>query len=147
MMRVGDIYIVTGLEHGQISEAMVDDLCIATANKDGQKVKVRWEIEPGSAGKRISYQLARRLNGYDARGLRPKGDKLVRFKPLTQQAWHGNVWILREHWNETVLTEWHNYPDWPHDDIVDAGSGAYWELTSPTASTERIITARSPFDR
>ena len=89
------------------------------------KYKVRWEIEPGSAGLRENWRLTTMLDGYDCGGDRPEGDKLTRAKPLASQAEVKNVKLLRGEWNEEFLTHMHHQPDWPHDDIMDAAAGAY----------------------
>lgn len=94
----------------------------------GIPFRVRWEEEPGSAGKRESYYtLVPMLAGIDARGVRSTGDKIARARPLASYAEHGHVDILRGDWNESYLTHLHNQPA-EHDDMMDASSGAFSDL-------------------
>lgn len=94
----------------------------------GIPFRVRWEEEPGSAGKRESYYtLIPMLAGIDARGVRSTGEKIARARPLASYAEHGHVDILRGDWNEAYLTHLHNQPA-EHDDMMDASSGAFSDL-------------------
>ena len=93
-------------------------------------------MEGGASGKRDNRYIASKLAGYDARGVKPQGDKLTRAKGLSAQALAGNVKLLRGAWNERWLTHMHGQPDLAHDDIMDASSGAFNELTP--ARKERV---------
>lgn len=93
--------------------------------------KVRWEEEGGSSGKMVSYKFVQNLAGFDARGVRSSQDKITRAQPLSAQAEAGNVYLVEGSWNEAFLTHMHGQPDLPHDDIMDAASGAYRDLTAP----------------
>ena len=94
----------------------------------GIPYKVRWEEEPGSAGKREShYTLSPMLVGIDARGVRSTGDKISRARPLAAYAEHGHAKLLRGQWNEAWLMHMHNQPA-EHDDMMDAASGAFDDL-------------------
>jgi predicted phage terminase large subunit-like protein len=53
-----------------------------------------------------------------------------RAKPLASQAEAGNVKLLAGPWNEGFLRELHSVPDAPHDDQMDAASGAYNQLAN-----------------
>jgi predicted phage terminase large subunit-like protein len=65
------------------------------------------------------------LAGFDGVGIPPQGDKITRAKALAAQSLAGNVKLLRGDWNETWLNHMHGQPDLPHDDIMDASSGAF----------------------
>lgn len=93
--------------------------------------KVRWEQEGGASGKIMSYSFVQNLAGIDARGVSPRGDKIQRAQPLSAQAEAGNVFLLEAPWNEAFLNHMHGQPDLPHDDIMDATSGAFYDLTAP----------------
>jgi len=121
----GDIVYIVDCTNEQIEPARTDTTMLNTAIQDGQKTKVRWEEEPGASGKRDSYHIVSMLKGYDARGISSTGDKITRAKPLAAQALAGNVKLLRGLWNDEFLTQMHGQPDLPHDDIMDAASGAY----------------------
>jgi predicted phage terminase large subunit-like protein len=70
------------------------------------------------------------LVGYDGRGIKPQGDKITRAKALAAQSLAGNVKLLRGSWNDMWLNHMHGQPDLPHDDIMDASSGAFNELVT-----------------
>ena len=99
------------------------------ARRAGVNYMVRWEIEPGAAGTRESRRLTAMLAGLDAKGVRPRGDKIQRAKPLAAQSEAGNVKLIRGSWNEAWLTHMHSIPDGNHDDIMDGSSGAFNALT------------------
>lgn len=103
--------------------------------------RARWEIEPGSAGKRESVRLTRLLAGLDALGRESRGDKLTRAKGLAAQAQVGNAKLLRGAWNEMWLSHMHNQPNWPHDDILDASSGGFNDLATYGASLSETQSA------
>lgn len=96
--------------------------------KEGIAFSVRWEIEPGSAGKREERRLVSALAGLDAKGVPSRGDKLLRGKPFAAQAEAGNIYMLLGPWNEQWLTHMHNFPSLAHDDIWDATAGAFNDL-------------------
>ncbi len=124
-----DIVYIADCTNEQIGPAQTDTTMKNIAAQDGRRTWQRWEEEGGASGKRDSHHIATMLKEYDARGVRPSGDKILRAKPLAAQALAGNVKLLRGLWNEEFLNHMHGQPDLPHDDIMDAASGAYDELT------------------
>ncbi len=95
------------------------------ATETDTRYMVRWEREPGASGKRDSAALSKMLAKYDAKGIPPQGDKIVRANPMAAQAEAGNVKVLAGPWNERFLDHMHNQPEIDKDDIMDASSGAY----------------------
>lgn len=133
--KVWGTYYVTDVFYEQIGPAETDQSIknISTQDRDtakasNTKYRVRWEQEGGASGKRDTYNLARLLDGFDAKGVVPQGDKILRAKPAAAQCLAGNIKILRGPWNETFFRQVHGFPDVPHDDIVDGLSGAHNEL-------------------
>lgn len=122
---IDNIYYVLDVTNDQIDPAATDAMVLSIARQDGPYVSVRWEQEGGASGKRDSYHIATMLNGYDAVGVSPQGDKVTRAKPMAAQALAGNVKLLRGSWNEWYLAEMHGQPELPHDDVMDASSGAF----------------------
>lgn len=61
----------------------------------------------------------------------PKGGKLLRAQPWLNLIEAGRVVIVRGPWNKEFLEELETFPDGIHDDMVDAVSVAYEELTKP----------------
>ena len=143
MRRQGNTYTIVHAAQRRLAPPDVEAWLLEMARADQDAIRqersnrryaVRWEIEPGSAGKRDSYRLVSLLAGFDAAGVRPSGDKLTRAKPLAAQARVGNVKILKAEWNNEYLTHMHHQPDWPHDDLMDASSGAFTYLADTNLS-------------
>ena len=130
MRRVGDTFFVLDATADQIGPTEADRQMTARASQDGVACKQRWEEEGGASGKRDSAHITKLLAGYDCKGIRPDGDKIVRAKPLAAQAEAGNVKLLRGPWNDRWLNHMHGQPELPHDDEMDAASGAFNELAT-----------------
>ncbi len=137
MRYLNGIYYITDILHDRIGPAQIlDEVKLITFN-DSNSARMnateymsRWEVEGGSAGIRESWRFATELRGVDALGVRPRGDKVLRSRPFAAQAKIGNVRLRKAPWNEKFLTEIHGFPLLPHDDMVDAASGAFSALTS-----------------
>lgn len=138
LMVKGEFYILD-VTNDQLAPAEVDRHFVnlsrqdaARFNSEGRQYRVRWEQEPGSAGKRESYRMVKMLAGISARGVSSSKDKLIRAKPLAAQVEAGNVFYLAgKPWNEAYLNHMHGQPELPHDDMMDASSGAFYDLTAP----------------
>ena len=128
MRRVGDIYYILDATADQDAPARIDTLIKNTAAQDGREVAVRFEREGGASGVRDARNTVTMLAGYDVKAVAPQGDKITRAKPLAAQAEAGNVKLVRGAWNDRFLRTLHGFPDAPHDDEVDAASGAFNEL-------------------
>ena len=134
----GNIYILD-VTDSQVAPAEVDEMIDTYSAQDqaecytmGIPYMVRWEQEPAGAGKRETWRLATRLYQYDAAGIPSQGDKITRIKPFAAQARVGNVYLKKAYWNDHYMQHMHSQPDWPHDDIMDATSGAYLALIDQT---------------
>ena len=128
--RLKDVYYVLDCTADQLNPADTDDAMRHMAIQDGHRVAQRWEQEGGASGKRDNVHIASNLVGFDGVGISPQGDKITRAKALAAQSLAGNVKLLRGSWNEMWLNHMHGQPDLPHDDIMDASSGAFNELVS-----------------
>lgn len=133
MLKAGNLYYVLDVIQVQISAAQVNDLILKTALNDGVGCKVRFEIEPGSAGKINASTLTKMLSGYDALGIRSQGDKLTRAKGFATAAANSQVKLVRAAWCDVFLSELHNIPGSPHDDQLDSSALAYNELSKPNS--------------
>lgn len=130
--RFGSDYYVAHLIAEQVGPIAGDDLIVGTAAQDGTNVPVRWELEGGSAGLKVEANLRSRLYGFDARGVKPLGDKLTRAKPVAGEAKRGNVKLLRGVWNAMFLDAVHGFDGTTQpliNDVTDALSGAYGEIS------------------
>jgi predicted phage terminase large subunit-like protein len=104
----------------------------ATAERDGTRVPVRMEQEPGSSGVgMIDYYARRVLVGFDFRGDKKTGSKIDLAAPLSAAAQSGLVKLVRAPWNAAFLAEAETFPLGDHDDQIDAVSGAMRFLRRP----------------
>lgn len=129
-------WIVLDLVAGQCGPADVETLFLTTARDDARQWRdagiaysIRWEIEPGSAGLREAWRLTSLLAGIDAEGVSSRGDKLERARAFAVQVQARNVFVLRREWAESFLRHMHAIPEGPHDDFMDAATGAFNALT------------------
>jgi predicted phage terminase large subunit-like protein len=121
----------TYIEHmvrGQLGPSKVDELIRSTAVGDSVYVRIKEQQDPGSAGKAVVVDRARKLQGFDYKFATMTGDKVTRAGPLRSQAEAGNVYLVRGPWNEAFLSELEMFPNGSHDDQVDAASDGYNEL-------------------
>ena len=125
-------YTVLDLVAEQIGPGRLERFFINVTQQDllqakavGARYMVRWETEPGSAGKRETNRLVTLLAGIDCGGVSSQGDKVTRARAAAAQVQAGNVDVLAGAWNERFLSEMHGFPDAPHDDVVDGFSGAF----------------------
>jgi predicted phage terminase large subunit-like protein len=119
-------WIVLDMRHARLSPAGNEMLVQHTASEDGKQVKIGMEEEGGASGKSLIDHYRRAiLVGYNFHSMRPTGDKVVRAMPLAAAAEAGNVMVLKGDWNKDFLDECESFSaDCPHDDQVDAASGA-----------------------
>lgn len=155
MLKVNNQYYILDITADQIAPAEIDRRLVNISRQDqarfeqepppdtepkiSRRYRVRWEEEGGSSGKRESYRMVQELAGLDCRGVTSHKDKLIRAKPLAAQVEAGNVFLLAGTWNEMFLNHMHGQPDLPHDDMMDAASGAFFDLTAPEEQAAEYI--------
>lgn len=86
------------------------------------------EEEGGASGKVLSSELMEiaAQTGVAWRPIRPQGDKGARALRWSKFAEEGRVFILEQgEPADTILGEFHAFPEGSHDDMVDAVSGAF----------------------
>ncbi len=122
--------VVLDVALAQRGPAGVEQLVRETAELDGRNVPIWIEEERGSAGKHTVSHYARNvLQGYVVRGERVTGNKELRADLVAAAAERREVKLVRGPWNEAFLEEHELFPFGPHDDVVDATSGAVRQLT------------------
>jgi predicted phage terminase large subunit-like protein len=118
-------WFIEDIVRGQWSPLQVERVIKQTALQDGRNIPVRMEQEPGSSGvNTIDHYRRNVLIGFDFDGDRPTGGKSERARPLASAAEAGNVYIVKGQWHPVFLDEISLFPNVPHDDQVDAVSGA-----------------------
>lgn len=129
----GGVFWVRDVRRERLAPAGVQKLMIDTAEEDRElygPVAVRMEQEPGSSGKFVVQDFARKLAGFDFRGVPASGSKVERARPLSAAVANGLVRVVSAPWNGAFYDEFEAFPEeGVTRDQVDAGSGAYAALT------------------
>jgi len=127
------VYYLLDIKRVKQRPAGVEALIAQTAEFDGKDVRIFMEQEPGASGVNTIDHYARYiLKGYAFKGNKTTTKKISRAAPVSSAAEAGNFKILKK-WNVTesreFLDEASLFPDGPHDDQVDAVSGAVGMLS------------------
>lgn len=136
------LFYIDSIIRGQWRPMERDHVINQTAeldNQNGQHTEIWIEEEGGSSGKSQSASLARMLAGYSVHSKRSTGSKVVRTEGLSAQAEARNVKLVSGDWVEPFLAELHGFPDGAHDDMVDASSLAFNELTSAAPVNTKVL--------
>lgn len=135
--RIADFYLLD-VRRGRETPEGVNRLIERTANQDGRSTAIWIEEQPGAAGKMVSKMFSRLLSGYSYRPDRPTGSKEVRAAPFSSQCEAGNVYIVNGPWVSDFLEEACSFPLGPHDDQIDAASGAFGRLSARLGESQTI---------
>lgn len=127
-------FVVLDVINVQIKAGEVEKLIIKTAiedrNKYGYLYRIHIPQDPGAAGKIVAQQFVKNLAGFDVKSERVSGNKESRATPLAAQWQNGNVQVLTAEWNDSFFSQLESFPDSKHDDMVDAVSDAFNELSN-----------------
>jgi len=142
MGKAGSLFYVLDVVRGQWSPAKRIEMIKQTTQMDAQmcpRYSIWQEQEPGSGGKESALATIADLAGYDVHAETVTGSKVVRANPFAAQAEVGNVKLIAGAWNAAYIDELCAFPNGPHDDQVDASSGAFNKLAAVihTAGSER----------
>lgn len=126
MARDKDNYYVLDMIHVQRNPTDTDAIIEKTLEVDGYEVVQRMEQEPGSSGKKVIADYKRGMfRGYNYDGVPSTGSKVARANRASAAAGAGRIKLIRGPWIESFITEAEFFPDGPHDDQVDAFTGAF----------------------
>ena len=160
------MYYVEDVVRGRWSALTRNRMILETAHRDakqyGNEVLIYLEQEPGAGGKESMEQSIRMLGGFPVyRDLLtrqkqyrtvghqrlPGEAKLIRARPLAAQAEAGNIALKRAAWNAEYLEELCAFPEYAHDDQVDASSGAFNRLTHHFQFLDQMTPSRDVLER
>lgn len=133
--RISKTYYILDMVRGQWLSHERDKQMLKTAIEDqvtwGEHghVKIRHEQEPGSSGKDAAKYTNKLLAGFAVKAIKTTGDKIYRAEPYASQCEAGNVFLINSEWMEDFIDEHAVFANGKHDDIVDASSGAFNELS------------------
>ena len=133
MARFRSSYVILDVVMEQLDPSPANQLLIEVAKRDGRHVRQVWELEGGSAGKRLADFLISDLAefGITGYGVRPKGDKLTRAIPAATEAKNGEIALMQGDWNDKFLNALHNFDGQSiplSADCSDALAGAFEEV-------------------
>lgn len=126
-----DRYWILDIVRGQWSTEIREKMMKDTADRDGRKIKVGLEQEPGSGGVDSIVNTIKNLAGYIVKKDKPTGDKTTRGIPFSQQVNIGNVFMINAEWNKTLTDELKYFPESKYKDQEDALAGAFNMMTKP----------------
>lgn len=121
---------VLDIQRGQWSSEVREQKIQETAQRDGKKVRIVLEREPGSSGLTDVQQTIRRLAGYVVYAEPATGSKELRADTYSVQVNAGNVHIIKGHYVKVYFEEMQHFPNSKHDDQIDASSLAFAFLTN-----------------
>jgi predicted phage terminase large subunit-like protein len=128
-------YWISDIRRGRWSPPELESLIKQTAQLDGVSTRIFIEQEPGSEGiGLISHYQRNVLAGFAVYPNKATGSKAERAVPLSSASEAGNVKLIQATWNSALLDEFEAFPLGGHDDIVDACSGAFSQLTRSPSS-------------
>lgn len=104
--------------------AEVRSLIRNMAVKDGRDVWVVISRDPGQAGKEQAESYLQMLHGFTVVQRSITRSKTVMAEPAAALWQQGNIEMVKASWNEDLLSEFEQFPDGRHDDIVDCLAGA-----------------------
>lgn len=142
-LGVDGVWYVTDMVRGQWGTDRRNEKIVSAAKSDGRATRIRGAQDPGNAGVDAAKAFCRMLSGYSVRTERASGSKESRADPFSAQVNAGNVKLLRGAWNHAFKEELRAFPNGTHDDIVDAASDAFTEL-SRLRSAKPAVAANDP---
>ena len=124
----GFFYIIN-IQRGQWKPAEVEQKVLDTAIKDGVKVPVVIEREPGSAGIALIEHYQRNvLTEWKVEEYPVTLKKVLRAQPMLAAAEIGKCFMLEGSWNRDFIGEFDTFPG-QYDDQVDTVSSGYTWLS------------------
>ena len=136
-------YIVADVINKQIKAGEVESLILMTAMLDRKKYGYNYVIripqDPGAAGKIVAKQYVNSLAGFNVKAEPVSGSKELRATPFAAQWQNGFVDILVADWNEMYFNQLESFPESKNDDMVDASSDAFNELTNTGFDIDSLL--------
>lgn len=126
-----DQWWILDVVRDQLDSAEREKLIVNTAKKDGRKVIIGLEQEPGSGGKESAQASVKRLAGFKCRVVPAVGSKEERADEWSSMINAEAFKMKIAEWNSTLLDELKHFPHSKYKDQIDAGAGSYTILATP----------------
>lgn len=135
MVKIGGDYYITDVRWQRIKGGNIETWIKEVAEEDGSEVRIRWELEGGSAAKIVAESFRGELlaqdGNYDVRAIKPQGDKVTRAIKVASCASRGEIYVVEGEWNTQFLNAVQDFDGSRKpliNDIVDCLSGCFNEL-------------------
>ena len=127
-------FVIADVINQRIKAGEVEKLILSVSTSDrkkyGYQYRVRVPQDPGAAGKIVAKRYINVLAGFDVVSDTVSGSKESRATPLAAQWQNGFIDVVAADWNEEFFNQLESFPESKHDDMVDAVSDAFNELSS-----------------
>ncbi len=141
--RAVGTFVVLHVINERLKAGDVEKLVLNTSKADYAKYGYAYTIhlpqDPGQAGKAQAKQYTSLLAGFNIKTAPVSGSKELRASPFAAQWQNGFVQLMSGEWNDMYLTQMESFPESKHDDMVDATSDAFDELTDDNFNIENLL--------
>lgn len=142
LRRTGTV-VVAHVINQRIKAGDVEKLVLNTSISDrakfGFQYVVRMPQDPGAAGKTLAAHYVKLLTGFNIKIVPVSGSKELRATPLAAQWQNGNIEVLIGDWNDGYFSQMESFPESKHDDMVDASSDSFTELTGDGFDIDNLL--------
>jgi predicted phage terminase large subunit-like protein len=121
------LYFIRDVVRGQWSSGQRENKISDTCKRDGKKVFVTIEQEPGSGGKESAENTVKKNLGFHVEidNVSGEGNKEVRADPFAVAVENGEVDVLRASWNAEWHDEMTHFPMSKYKDQVDSAAQGF----------------------
>ena len=135
--------IITDVQRIRGAPEEVRHLVRTVAAADGSSTKQLFPRDPGQAGVDQAESYVMMLKGSRVVAVPQTGSKIVRADAAASQANIGRIGMLRASWNAALIDELAAFPNGQHDDLVDALSLAFNQMSARVSDMARWIALAS----
>lgn len=141
--RKSGTIVILDVINQRIKAGDVEKLLYVTSvidrKKYGYQYMVRIPQDPGASGKIVAANYVKMLAGFNVKAVPVSGSKELRATPLAAQWQNGNIQVLVADWNDMYLSQMESFPESKHDDMTDASSDSFSELTSNDFDIDNLL--------
>ena len=120
-------------------EKLIYNTSVSDRKRFGYHYVVRIPQDPGAAGKIVAGNYIKMLAGFAVKAVPVSGSKELRATPFAAQWQQGNIKIVAGEWNSPYFLQLEGFPESKHDDMVDASSDAFVEVTTDKFNPKNLV--------